>query len=114
MDYAVPGRVGPGDTIGCGFEFGSTAVFFTYNGARLENAFAGVYVPRETYDVYAALGVYGGPNEFDVNYGAEPFKWKEGNEWAWRPEGAVGRLSGPSSRVVDDELPTYAEVRYGS
>lgn len=105
----------PGDVVGCGLDFGTTSIFFTYNGLRLANAFSGVYVPRASYDVYAAVGVYGGPNEVEVNFGGEGFRWKEGNEWAWRVEGHIGKLGGPvpTGSMVDgdDELPTYAEAR---
>lgn len=60
-------------------------------------------MPREEYDVYAAIGVCG-RNALDVNFGATLFKWKEGNEWAWRVEGHVGRLEGPA---IDEDLPSY-------
>lgn len=101
-----------GDFIGCGYDFSASSIFFTYNGQRLPDAFGGVYVPRTQQDVYAAIGVEGSC-DFEVNFGGEPFKWKEGNEWAWRVEGHVGRLSATSSRAgaVDDELPSYEEVR---
>ncbi|KAI0079522.1 hypothetical protein K474DRAFT_1659127 [Panus rudis PR-1116 ss-1] len=105
-------RLNPGDYIGCGYEFSSTSIFFTHNGRRLPNAFSGAYVPRMDYDVYAAIGVEGAC-EFDVNFGGGLFKWKEGNEWAWRVEGHVGKLAGGPSGL-DDELPSYNEVRgYG-
>lgn len=101
-----------GDFIGCGYDFSAASIFFTYNGRRLSDAFGGVYVPRTKYDVYAAIGVEG-QCHFEVNFGGEPFKWKETNEWAWRIEGHVGRLSASSSRAshIEDELPTYDEAR---
>ena len=104
-----------GDVIGCGYEFEGSRIFFTCNGQRLADAFGGVYTPRARYDVYAAIGVEG-ECEFQVNFGGELFKWKEGNEWAWRPEGHVGRLSATSStahpeHTINDELPTYAEAQ---
>ena len=105
-------RVSPGDTFGCGYDFTRNSVFFTYNGMRLPDAFVGVYVPRTKYDVYAAIGVEGSC-EVDVNFGGELFRWKEANEWAWRVEGHVGRLSA-SSGGMGDELPSYAEVRNAS
>ena len=105
-------RVSPGDTFGCGYDFTRNSVFFTYNGMRLQDAFVGVYVPRTKYDVYAAIGVEGSC-EVDVNFGGELFRWKEANEWAWRVEGHVGRLSA-SSGGMGDELPSYAEVRNAS
>lgn len=117
MDYDMPTKgVGPGDVVGCGLDFESTSVFFTYNGARLANAFSGAYVPRVSHDVYAAIGVFGGPNTLEVNFGGEPFRWKAGNEWAWRVEGHIGRLgTGPlgsgGALDVDEELPSYSEVR---
>lgn len=98
-------HISPGDTIGCGYEFSSGALFFTHNGQRLPNAFTGIYLPRQNYDVFAAIGVEG-YNVFDVNFGGELFRWKEGNEWAWRVEGHVGRLT----RGYDDpneQLPAY-------
>lgn len=101
-----------GDAIGCGYDFASSGVFYTLNGQRLPNAFGGTYLPRTQFDVYAAIGVEG-ECDFEVNFGGEPFRWKEGNEWAWRVEGHVGRLSARSSSnaFVDNELPSYDEVR---
>ncbi|KAJ8520668.1 hypothetical protein ONZ45_g2516 [Pleurotus djamor] len=98
-------RISPGDTVGCGYEYATGAVFFTYNGQRLPNAFVGVYLPRHMHDVFAAIGVMG-RTEFEVNFGAELFRWKEGNEWAWMAEGHVGQMSGGSGGP-DDELPSY-------
>lgn len=101
--------VSNGDIIGCGYEFATATLFFTHNGRRLPPAFKGIYVPRQTFDVFAAIGV-SGDCEFEVNFGGELFRWKEGNEWAWRIEGHVGgRLDG--EQRGDDELPTYAEAR---
>ncbi|THH31190.1 hypothetical protein EUX98_g3015 [Antrodiella citrinella] len=98
-----------GDTFGCGYDFARNAVFFTYNGRRLLDAFTGVYVPRAKHDVYAAIGVEG-QCEFDVNFGGSLFKWKEGNDWAWRVEGHVGRLNGGWGGD-DAELPSYDQAR---
>ncbi|CAA7261963.1 unnamed protein product [Cyclocybe aegerita] len=112
-DYLPPTssltRIRPGDIIGCGYEFASGALFFTYNGARLPNAFTGIYLPRHAQDVFAAVGVEG-RCEFEVNFGGDMFRWKEGNEWAWRVEGHVGRMVG-SSRGDEEELPSYQEAR---
>ena len=58
--------------------------------------------------MYAAIGVEG-HNEFEVNFGADVFRWKEGNDWAWRVEGHVGNFAG-SSDGGDDELPSYQEA----
>ncbi|KAF9459199.1 hypothetical protein BDZ94DRAFT_1268808 [Collybia nuda] len=109
-DYtdAVTG-INSGDTIGCGYEFASGTLFFTYNGMRLPPAFTGIYLPRHNHDVFAAIGVEG-DCDFEVNFGGEYFRWKEGSEWAWRVEGHVGRLGGGSG-AYDDELPSYSEVR---
>lgn len=96
------------DTIGCGYEFATATLFFTHNGGRLPPAFTGIYLPRPNFDVFAAIGV-SGDCELEVNFGGELFRWKEGNEWAWRVEGHVGRLNGEQAR--DDELPTYSEAR---
>lgn len=111
MDYdPILTRFSCGDTIGFGYDFTASSVFYTYNGIRLPDAFGGVYVPRNQYDVYAAIGVEGAC-EFEVNFGAELFRWKEGNEWAWRVEGHVGILSGTSGRFAEgDELPAYEAV----
>ncbi|PPQ98683.1 hypothetical protein CVT24_003310 [Panaeolus cyanescens] len=94
-----------GDTIGCGYEFSTGSIFFTYNGVRLPNAFTGLYLPRHAQDVFAAIGVEG-ECEFEVNFGGDVFRWKEANEWAWRVEGHVGRMVGGSG-TLDDELPAY-------
>jgi len=94
-----------GDIVGCGYEFATGALFYTYNGSRLPNAFTGIYIPRHQQDVFAAIGVEG-HTEFQVNFGGDVFRWKEGNEWAWRVEGHVGRLGGGSG-LQDDELPAY-------
>jgi hypothetical protein len=111
-DYtdAVTG-INSGDTIGCGYEFASGTLFFTYNGMRLPAAFTGIYLPRQNHDVFAAIGVEG-DCDLEVNFGGEYFRWKEGSEWAWRVEGHVGRLGGGSG-AYDDELPSYNEVRGG-
>lgn len=98
-------RINPGDTIGCAYEFQTGTIFYTYNGLRLPPAFTGIYLPRHTQDVFAAIGVEG-YCDFQVNFGGESFRWKEGNEWSWRVEGHVGRLTGGPGRF-DDELPSY-------
>jgi hypothetical protein len=105
QDYDFP-RIQPGDSIGCGLSFSTSQLFFTHNGARMHNAFSGLYVPQSEFDVFAAIGVCG-RNTLEVNFGATLFRWKEGNEWAWRVEGHVGRLSGPSGGP-GDELPSYS------
>lgn len=102
-------QLSPGDTVGCGYEFAYGSIFFTYNGMRLADAFTGIYLPRTQFDVFAAIGVEG-ECEFDVNFGGDVFRWKEGNEWAWRVEGHVGRLSGMSGAYAE-ELPSYEEAR---
>ncbi|KAH7924536.1 hypothetical protein BV22DRAFT_504225 [Leucogyrophana mollusca] len=94
------------DTIGCGYVFSTGTIFFTYNGTRLPPAFTGVYLPRTAHDVYAAIGVEGA-NEFSVNFGGDVFRWTEGNEWSWKVEGHVGRLS-RSSGNEDEGLPAYS------
>ncbi|KAI0313000.1 hypothetical protein OF83DRAFT_1176092 [Amylostereum chailletii] len=107
-----PDSIYPGCIIGCGYEFSSGALFFTYNGARLTDAFKGIYVPRIAQDVYAAIGV-DGENELEVNFGSAGFVWKEGNDWAWRVEGHVGQMIGAqgSGSAGDDQLPAY--TRFG-
>lgn len=105
-------RISPGDIVGCGYDFAASSIFYTYNGLRLPDAFGGVYVPRIQYDVYAAIGVEGAC-DFEVNFGGDVFRWKEGNEWGWRIEGHVGKLSGSGSSRRYDELPSYEEARRG-
>ena len=105
--HGLLNKISSGDSIGFGYEFASRSVFFTYNGVRLPTAFSGVYVPRERYDVYAAIGVEG-RNEFEVNFGTDVFRWKEGNDWAWRVEGHVGNFAGSGSG--GEELPSYEEA----
>lgn len=105
-DYAGISRVSSGDIIGCGYEFSSGSLFFTYNGVRLAEAFGGVYLPRNEHDVFAAIGVEQ-ECEFEVNFGGDYFKWAEGNEWQWKVDGLVGRLS--DTARFDDELPAYTQ-----
>lgn len=102
-------NIRPGDHIGCGYEYNTGTLFYTYNGFRLPNAFSGLYMPRHNYDVFAAIGVEGAC-DFEVNFGGEHFKWLPGNEWQWRVEGIIGRLS--SSEGPDEELPSYSESRF--
>ncbi|KAF4577299.1 hypothetical protein EYR40_009342 [Pleurotus pulmonarius] len=102
-------QVSSGDTVGCGFEFTSGALFFTYNGQRLADAFTGIYLPRHNHDVFAAIGVEG-RNDFEVNFGAELFRWKEGNEWAWLTEGSVGGQMSGGPSDAGDELPSYNDA----
>ncbi|EEB94977.1 hypothetical protein MPER_06124 [Moniliophthora perniciosa FA553] len=105
-DYPVPfDRIRPGDTIGCGYIFASGTIFFTWNGLQLEDAFTGIYLPRNEYDVFAAIGV-SGQAKFEVNFGGDVFKWKEGNEWHWKVDGVFGRLG--DNRGFDEELPSYS------
>ncbi|KAF5387753.1 hypothetical protein D9615_000683 [Tricholomella constricta] len=112
LPASQPFTVRTGDTVGCGYEFGAGALFFTYNGMRLPPAFTGVYLPRAAHDVYAAVGVSGAV-EVKVNFGGQLFRWKEGNEWAWRVEGHVGKLGG-TGLVDGEELPTYWEASSSS
>lgn len=108
MDYTELDRINSGDIIGCGYEFQTGALFYTYNGVRLPTAFTGIYLPRQKQDVFAAIGVEGSC-EFEVNFGGQLFRWKEGNEWAWRVEGHVGQLNGAGP--ADEELPSYSLTR---
>ncbi|KAN0074637.1 hypothetical protein V8E55_011686 [Tylopilus felleus] len=104
---AIGGRPpGAGDTVGCGYEFGTGGtLFFTFNGQRLmPDAFKGLYLDGDR-DTYVAIGV-DGENAFTVNFGGDLFRWLPGNEWGWRLDGHVGRLSGPET-VVED-LPVYS------
>ena len=110
-DYDTDGllkKISPGDTVGLGYELASGTIFFTYNGTRLPNAFSGVYIPRDEYDVYAAIGVVG-KNQFRVNFGTDMFKWREGNGWAWKVEGHLGDFTG-SSGGDEGELPSRQEA----
>ncbi|KAI0754807.1 hypothetical protein C8Q80DRAFT_1298632 [Daedaleopsis nitida] len=98
-----------GDTVGVGYAFALGTLFFTHNGVRLPDAFAGIYLPREAHDVYAAVGVSGpGACEFEVNFGGADFEWKEGNNW--KVEGHVGMSPGGAGGA-DDELPSYSAAR---
>lgn len=104
---AIGGRPpGAGDTVGCGYEFGTGGtLFFTFNGQRLmPDAFKGLYLDGDR-DTYVAIGV-DGENAFTVNFGGDLFRWLPGNEWGWRLDGHVGRLSGPETIVED--LPVYS------
>lgn len=96
------------DTVGCGYEFSTSSVFFTYNGVRLPAAFTGLYLPRQSFDVFAAIGVEG-RNEVQVNFGVDLFRWKEGNTWEWKSEGHVGKMVGSSS-AHDEDLPMYGDT----
>jgi hypothetical protein len=98
-----------GDTLGCGYEFGTGGtLFFTFNGQRLvPDAFKGLYVGDDR-DAYAAVGA-DGENTFTVNFGGDIFKWPPANEWRWRLDGHVGRLSGP--RTFAEDLPAYSWSR---
>ncbi|KAG7094305.1 hypothetical protein E1B28_007907 [Marasmius oreades] len=105
-DYNVPfDRIRGGDIIGCGYEYATSSLFYTWNGMRLENAFHGIYLPRNQYDVFAAIGVHGGVH-FEVNYGGDVFKWKEGNEWQWKVDGVFARLG--DTYGDGEELPAYS------
>lgn len=107
---AIGGRPpAAGDTLGCGYEFGTGGtLFFTFNGQRLvPDAFKGLYVGDDR-DAYAAVGV-DGENTITVNFGGDFFKWPPANEWGWRLGGHVGRLSGPRTFVED--LPAYSWSR---
>jgi len=53
------------------------------------DTFIGIYLPRREHDVFAAIGVVA----FEVNFGGEEFRWKEGREWAWGVEGHVGVMA---------------------
>ena len=58
-DYETHGlltKVSSGGAIGFGYDFASSSVFFTYNGATLSKAFSRIYVPRSRYDVYSVIG----------------------------------------------------------
>ena len=101
--------VRPGDTFGVGYEWARGALFFTHNGARLPDAFTGVYLPREAHDVYAAIGIAGlGACALEVNFGAgSDFEWKEGNEW--KVQAHVGMMQGDAGG--EDELPSYLDAR---
>ena len=93
------------DTFGCGIDFRSRGVFFTYNGTRIRpDAYGGVYPPAipagitmaddGLYDVFAAIGVEG-EAEFEVNFGVKEFAWQEGNQPQWKVENHVGKGKPP-------------------
>jgi hypothetical protein len=93
----------PGVTIGCGYDFATGSIFYTYDGHTLPTAFSGVHLPRHSQDVFAAIGIEGSC-EVHVNFGTSIFKWKDGNESSWRLDGSFGNLE--LARTVDD-LPQY-------
>ena len=65
--------------IGCGHEFSSKSLFYTYDGIRIGAAVCGVYVPWEQHDVYAAIGVSGpGSNALSVRFLREKMYVGEG------------------------------------
>jgi len=99
-----------GRLVGCGYEFGTAALFFTRNGRRLPNAFVGVYMPRVEHDVYAAIGLEN-TNEVEVNFGAASFQWRKRNDVAWRVDNHVGRMVGSGGPGEDERLPSYSEAR---
>ena len=106
-------KIRPGDTIGFGYKFASNGVFFTHNGRRLRQVRTDVYVPRENHDVYAAIGMLGA-NDFEVNFGTEAFKWKDGNCWAWKFEGHVGGITGSPGSFKEETPPRYEDVATSS
>lgn len=55
------------------------------NGHRVsQDAFSGVFFPREDFDVFAMIGACG-EVKISVNFGADArFKWHEGNELGWK------------------------------
>ncbi|VDB91842.1 unnamed protein product [Peniophora sp. CBMAI 1063] len=108
-DYASHLKVHPGCVIGCGYEFSTGAIFFTYNGQRQPDAFPSVYMPRGLADVYACLGVQG-ECVFEVNFGTAGFAWKEAEEWKWRLEGHVGVTGQAGSSGPPEELPAYTRT----
>ncbi|KAJ7728585.1 hypothetical protein DFH07DRAFT_221941 [Mycena maculata] len=70
------------DTLGCGYKFpdksGVGYLFYTHNGNFVDIAVHGAFDSREDdlgLDVFAAVGVTDGSSQFDVNFGAEKFKW---------------------------------------
>ncbi|KAF9222967.1 hypothetical protein BS17DRAFT_782886 [Gyrodon lividus] len=97
-----------GDIIGCGYEFAAGGtMFFTFNGERLvPDAFKGLYL-GDVRDVYAAIGI-DGETTFTVNFGGDFFKWPLANEWRWRLDRHVGKLSAPQPPILED-LPTYSQ-----
>ncbi|TBU29989.1 hypothetical protein BD311DRAFT_248753 [Dichomitus squalens] len=105
--YAGEFAINAGDVIGMGYRFAAGEIFWTHNGRSLGTAFTGVFMPREQYDVYAAIGITGpGEAELEVNFGAGwDFEWKEGNNW--KVQGHVGMLSGGLGGA-DDDLPSYS------
>ena len=91
----------PGVTIGCGYDFATASIFYTYDGYTLPTAFTGVYLPRNSQDVFAAVGVEGSC-EVHVNFGASPFRWNDGNQWSWKVDETFDDLA-----LTVDDLPAY-------
>jgi Ran-binding protein 9/10 len=120
-----------GTVIGCGFEFPTTdrwrtrepahssygRVFFTCNGELLvPDAFSGIYRLEDDEalfrDVYACIGIVR-ETEFQVNFGATPFRWKEANfeKVKWSVSGVANRLRNvhnEDDEGSDEELPVYS------
>eukprot|EP00026_Physarum_polycephalum_P010178 Phypoly_transcript_10330.p1 GENE.Phypoly_transcript_10330~~Phypoly_transcript_10330.p1 ORF type:complete len:419 (+),score=91.97 Phypoly_transcript_10330:43-1299(+) len=63
-------KFGPGDTVGCGWDFQKHAIFFTLNGENLGLAFDGV--PRDSV-LFPVIGI-DTRARVSVNFGAQPFK----------------------------------------
>ncbi|EIW74648.1 hypothetical protein CONPUDRAFT_140427 [Coniophora puteana RWD-64-598 SS2] len=99
-----------GDVVGCGIRHPGR-LFFTHNGRRLGDvtAYPAVFMPPREHDVYAAVGVEG-ECELEVNFGADMFVWKEGNEEAWSPVGHVGGRMEEGGGMNGEQLPTYSLV----
>ncbi|KAJ7585142.1 hypothetical protein C8J56DRAFT_949989 [Mycena floridula] len=104
-DYLPNVKLQNGDTVGVGFIYNSGTIFFTLNGSRLPDAFTGTYLPRFRHDVFAAIGI-DGKASLEVNFGADLFRWPEGNEWGWRVEGAFGSLGDAN----EEALPSYSRM----
>jgi Ran-binding protein 9/10 len=66
----------------------------------------GCIFPEKHIDVYAAIGVEG-ENDIEINFGGSVFRWKDGNDWAWKIEGQVGCFAGTFGEAEAEELPRY-------
>lgn len=69
-----------GNTVDFGGSF-TLGTAFTHNDVHLLDTLTGVHRPRAPHNVHWAIGV-GGAFEFDVNFGRNMFRWKEGSNGA--------------------------------
>ena len=76
-------RVSPGDVVGCGYEFGTGALFFNPQWTPLaevaERVCQAFTCRASTTNVYDAIGLEG-VNGVEVDFGSTSFRWREGSD----------------------------------